>query len=174
MKKKHRQQHKKITQTHSTFDDDMNWLMMENDNNNSDNDSDPHSRHSNIRLLFFDAPSHNRHTVTHQSQASRAFDSLIGTNSTHSMSKSRLPMNAERKTYDGYEEIHVPPVKNKVLDNDAALSLVKIASLPEFARGCFKGYRTLNRIQSRIYHTAMFKDENVLVCAPTGTMNKQQ
>ena len=28
--------------------------------------------------------------------------------------------------------------------------------------------RTLNRIQSRIYHTAFYSNENILVCAPTG------
>ncbi len=28
--------------------------------------------------------------------------------------------------------------------------------------------RTLNRIQSRIYRTAFYSNENILVCAPTG------
>ncbi len=32
--------------------------------------------------------------------------------------------------------------------------------------GCLR--RTLNRIQSKIYHTAFNSNENLLVCAPTG------
>ena len=36
--------------------------------------------------------------------------------------------------------------------------------IPHHACRC----RTLNRIQSRIYRTAMYSNENVLVCAPTG------
>jgi hypothetical protein len=31
-----------------------------------------------------------------------------------------------------------------------------------------QGYKTLNRIQSRIFNTAYRSNENVLVCAPTG------
>ena len=34
--------------------------------------------------------------------------------------------------------------------------------------GCAPSCRTLNRIQSRIYHTAFHSNENILVCAPTG------
>ena len=33
----------------------------------------------------------------------------------------------------------------------------------------FKGARTLNRIQSQIYPVAFEQDENLLVCAPTGS-----
>lgn len=32
----------------------------------------------------------------------------------------------------------------------------------------FPGYKTLNRIQSRIFQTAFTSNENMLVCAPTG------
>jgi hypothetical protein len=32
----------------------------------------------------------------------------------------------------------------------------------------FSGYKTLNRIQSRIFRTAYTSNENMLVCAPTG------
>ena len=31
-----------------------------------------------------------------------------------------------------------------------------------------QGYKTLNRIQSRIFNTAYGSNENILVCAPTG------
>lgn len=32
----------------------------------------------------------------------------------------------------------------------------------------FQGMTQLNRIQSRVYETAMFSEENILMCAPTG------
>ena len=41
---------------------------------------------------------------------------------------------------------------------------IHCALIPCFVSCC----RTLNRIQSRIYHTAFHSNENVLVCAPTG------
>lgn len=46
--------------------------------------------------------------------------------------------------------------------------LVRIDELPEWAQLAFGGYKALNRIQSRIFHTAFTSNENMLVCAPTG------
>jgi len=40
--------------------------------------------------------------------------------------------------------------------------------MPEWAQPAFKGMKTLNRIQSRIYDCALFSAENMLICAPTG------
>ena len=48
--------------------------------------------------------------------------------------------------------------------------LVKIAELPEWAQLAFGGYKTLNRIQSRIFQTALYSNQNMLVCAPTGAL----
>ncbi|CAL2258180.1 unnamed protein product [Prunus armeniaca] len=38
----------------------------------------------------------------------------------------------------------------------------------EFAQAAFRGYKSLNRIQSRIFRTVYYTNENILVCAPTG------
>ena len=46
--------------------------------------------------------------------------------------------------------------------------LVPIDQLPKYARSAFEGYKSLNRIQSKIYKTAIQTDENMLICAPTG------
>lgn len=46
--------------------------------------------------------------------------------------------------------------------------LLPIEKLPAYAQPAFEGFKTLNRIQSRIYKTALESDENVLLCAPTG------
>ena len=40
---------------------------------------------------------------------------------------------------------------------------VKITELEDFAQLAFEGYKTLNRIQSRIFHTAFNSNENILV-----------
>ena len=40
--------------------------------------------------------------------------------------------------------------------------------LPRYAQPAFEGFKTLNRIQSRLYKAALEGDENLLLCAPTG------
>ena len=47
-------------------------------------------------------------------------------------------------------------------------ALVPISTLPHYAQPAFEGYKTLNRIQSRLHNTALHQDENLLLCAPTG------
>ena len=45
--------------------------------------------------------------------------------------------------------------------------LVPIEKLPKYAQAGFEGFKTLNRIQSKLFKTALETDENLLVCAPT-------
>ena len=40
---------------------------------------------------------------------------------------------------------------------------IKITELPDFAQLAFEGYKTLNRIQSRLFPTAFNSNENLLV-----------
>ena len=42
-----------------------------------------------------------------------------------------------------------------------------IDHLPKYSQAAFSGYQSLNRIQSKLYKTALESDENMLVCAPT-------
>ena len=46
-------------------------------------------------------------------------------------------------------------------------SLVPIERLPKYAQPAFEGFKSLNRIQSRLCKCALESDENVLLCAPT-------
>lgn len=46
--------------------------------------------------------------------------------------------------------------------------LMPVDKLPAYAQPAFEGFKTLNRIQSRIWKTALDSDENMLLCAPTG------
>jgi len=47
--------------------------------------------------------------------------------------------------------------------------LIPISELPEWARPAFPPpIQSLNYIQSRVYKPAFAKNENLLICAPTG------
>lgn len=80
--------------------------------------------------------------------------------------KCELPVGSYRNHKKGYEEVHVPALKPRPLDPGE--ELVKISSIPEWARPAFSGMTQLNRVQSKVYETALFSPENILLCAPTG------
>ncbi|CAN8318015.1 unnamed protein product [Cochlearia groenlandica] len=40
--------------------------------------------------------------------------------------------------------------------------------MPDWAQPAFRGVKQLNRVQSKVYNTALFKADNILLCAPTG------
>ena len=77
-----------------------------------------------------------------------------------------MSLGSFRKQRKGYEEVHVPPLKPKPFEADEML--MPIEKLPAYAQPAFEGFKTLNRIQSRIWKTALDSDENLLLCAPTG------
>ncbi|KAI8064474.1 Sec63 Brl domain-containing protein [Gongronella butleri] len=80
--------------------------------------------------------------------------------------KVRLPDGSFKRSKKGYEEIHVPAPKPQPFAEGE--KLVPITSMPAWTHEAFKGPKTLNRVQSRLYPTAFGSDENVLLCAPTG------
>jgi replicative superfamily II helicase len=45
--------------------------------------------------------------------------------------------------------------------------LLPVEKLPKYAQAGFEGFKTLNRIQSKLYRAALETDENLLLCAPT-------
>ncbi|PQQ07025.1 hypothetical protein Pyn_18017 [Prunus yedoensis var. nudiflora] len=45
---------------------------------------------------------------------------------------------------------------------------IEITKFDEFAQAAFRGYKSLNRIQSRMFRTVYYTNENILVCAPIG------
>lgn len=77
-----------------------------------------------------------------------------------------LPQGSYRTVHKGYEEVHVPALKAKPFQKGEKLKNIK--ELPEWAQAGFTGMKSLNRIQSAVYDTALFSAENMLVCAPTG------
>ena len=95
------------------------------------------------------------------------FEDLSFGDGSHFMANKRcqLPSGSFRKTKKGYEEVHVPALKPKPFE--VKESLKPITSLPPWAHEAFTGYRSLNRIQSRLCDSALYSDENLLLCAPT-------
>ncbi|KAB8339317.1 hypothetical protein FH972_022250 [Carpinus fangiana] len=77
-----------------------------------------------------------------------------------------LPVGSERKEHDKYEEYSIPATKTGSLM--PGQKLVNISSLDGLCRQTFRGYKTLNRMQSLLYEVAYHTSENMLVCAPTG------
>uniref|UniRef100_A0A8D3C426 Small nuclear ribonucleoprotein U5 subunit 200 n=1 Tax=Scophthalmus maximus TaxID=52904 RepID=A0A8D3C426_SCOMX len=94
-------------------------------------------------------------------------EDLTFTQGSHFMANKRcqLPDGSFRKQRKGYEEVHVPALKPKAFAEDEVL--VAIEKLPKYAQAGFEGFKTLNRIQSKLFKTTMETDENLLVCAPT-------
>ena len=77
----------------------------------------------------------------------------------------KLPDKSWRVQKKGYEEVHVPAMKN--IERD--VKLVEITSLPSWAQNAFGSkIKRLNALQSKVYSSAFNSGENLLVCAPTG------
>lgn len=95
-------------------------------------------------------------------------DDLVFTQGSHFMSnkKCQLPDGSFRKQRKGYEEVHVPALKPKPYGDDE--KLVNVEDLPKYVQPVFQGFKTLNRIQSRLWKACLESDENMLLCAPTG------
>ena len=95
-------------------------------------------------------------------------DELAFSNGSHFMANKscQLPEGSFRKQEKGYEEVHVPALRPKQFGEEEKLVLIE--SLPEYAQGAFDGFKSLNRIQSKLRPVCLDTDENVLLCAPTG------
>ena len=82
--------------------------------------------------------------------------------------KYSLPEGSQRLEREKYEEYSVPAGKPGVLG--PGRQLIKIKDLDGLCRRTFKGYKTLNRMQSLVYPVAYKTSENMLICAPTGAV----
>ncbi|XP_071902326.1 DExH-box ATP-dependent RNA helicase DExH14 isoform X2 [Coffea arabica] len=94
------------------------------------------------------------------------FDDIIGRGDAHELPVTALPQGTIKKHYKGYEEVFIPPKPTAPMKPGE--KLIEIKELDDFAQAAFHGYKTLNRIQSRIFQTTYNTNENILVCAPTG------
>ncbi|XP_077119026.1 U5 small nuclear ribonucleoprotein 200 kDa helicase [Ranitomeya variabilis] len=95
-------------------------------------------------------------------------EDLVFAQGSHFMANKRcqLPDGSFRRQRKGYEEVHVPALKPKPFAADE--QLLPVEKLPKYAQAGFDGFKTLNRIQSKLFKAALETDENLLLCAPTG------
>ncbi|KAJ5467942.1 hypothetical protein N7475_005694 [Penicillium sp. IBT 31633x] len=77
-----------------------------------------------------------------------------------------LPVGSEQIEEPKYTEFAIPASKVGTLGKGR--KLVEIAGMDGLCRGTYKGYKTLNRMQSLLYDVAYKTNENMLICAPTG------
>jgi pre-mRNA-splicing helicase BRR2 len=96
-------------------------------------------------------------------------ENLTFSQGSHLMSNRRceLPSGSYRTAKKGYEEVHVPAQKPQPLASDERF--VEVSEMPEWVQPAFEKMQRLNRVQSRMYETALFSPENILLCAPTGS-----
>ncbi|PQE20908.1 hypothetical protein CJF30_00002243 [Rutstroemia sp. NJR-2017a BBW] len=80
--------------------------------------------------------------------------------------KVKLPEGSTKRTFKGYEEIHVPPPKKR---NEPSDRDIPVTEMPEWARVPFDSAGKLNKIQSKCFPQAFQDDGNMLICAPTGS-----
>jgi pre-mRNA-splicing helicase BRR2 len=80
--------------------------------------------------------------------------------------KVKLPEGSTKRSFKGYEEIHVPPPKKR---NDPTDRDIPVSEMPEWARVPFGSTTKLNKIQSKCFPQAFNDDGNMLICAPTGS-----
>ncbi|OLY81608.1 putative helicase mug81 [Smittium mucronatum] len=76
-----------------------------------------------------------------------------------------LPIGSTTENFGYYKEVTIPRAYNSKKKH---FDLVNIDEMDFLCKGTFKGYKTLNTIQSVIYPTVYKTNENILVCAPTG------
>ncbi|AOA60847.1 RNA-dependent ATPase RNA helicase [Komagataella phaffii CBS 7435] len=83
--------------------------------------------------------------------------------------KVNLPNGSFKRVKKSYEEFHIPAPEPPTMGSDERL--VSISELPNWAQQAFPNSETLtlNRIQSKVYPIAFKEDENILLCAPTGS-----
>jgi pre-mRNA-splicing helicase BRR2 len=95
-------------------------------------------------------------------------ENLIFDQGNHLMTnlKVKLPEGTTKRTFKGYEEIHVPAPKKR---NDPSDLNIPITDMPEWAQPPFSTAESLNKIQSKCYPSAFEDDGNMLICAPTGS-----
>lgn len=90
----------------------------------------------------------------------------IGNTLTAGGKKYGLPLGSERIELEKYEEYSIPATKVGTLSSGRRL--IEVAEMDGLCKRTFKGYQSLNRMQSLVYPVAYQTSENMLICAPTG------
>jgi len=78
----------------------------------------------------------------------------------------QLPKGSYRVTKKGYEEVYVPSLKTRELGVEE--KIISKSELTDWMQDAFPTVKEFNRIQSKVLQQALYSDENLLICAPTG------
>lgn len=84
------------------------------------------------------------------------------------MNQVALPAGTVRQDSLTWEEFALPYPARLAEGRAASIRIVQIAELDALSQKAFPAYKSLNRMQSAVYHVAHTTNENMLVCAPTG------
>lgn len=122
-------------------------------------------------LLKRDFDHKNTQLMAAQSRSEPAYPHVFKANTSGNLlsvtgKKYGLPLGSQMFEEPKYTEYEIPATKVGSLAKDQ--KLVEISGLDGLCRGTFKGYKTLNRMQSLLYEVAYKTSENMLICAPTG------
>ncbi len=80
--------------------------------------------------------------------------------------KFALPVGTTRTNMPEYEALTVPAnFSSNIFD----IPLVSISAFHPQSQKAFPSYKTLNKMQSAVFHMAYTTNENLLICAPTGS-----
>ncbi|KAL8917735.1 MAG: hypothetical protein Q9208_007787 [Pyrenodesmia sp. 3 TL-2023] len=77
-----------------------------------------------------------------------------------------LPAGSFKQEHENYEEYSIPAAEVGTLG--VGRKLVDVSGMDGLCKRTFKGYKSLNRMQSLVYPVAYRTSENMLICAPTG------
>lgn len=83
--------------------------------------------------------------------------------------KYSLPVGTQTEEHEKYSEITIPAAKVGTRGRNE--KEVLISEMDELCRNTFRGYKSLNRMQSLLYDVAYRTNENMLICAPTGAVS---
>eukprot|EP00747_Dinoflagellata_sp_TGD_P161473 gnl/TRDRNA2_/TRDRNA2_178087_c2_seq1.p1 gnl/TRDRNA2_/TRDRNA2_178087_c2~~gnl/TRDRNA2_/TRDRNA2_178087_c2_seq1.p1 ORF type:complete len:2167 (-),score=-96.49 gnl/TRDRNA2_/TRDRNA2_178087_c2_seq1:381-6881(-) len=81
--------------------------------------------------------------------------------------KCQLPNGSFRTIHKGYEEVYIPPPPER--PSNSSEKLISKTELPYWTRAAFEGLDYLNVIQSKVCESALYSNNNILLCAPTGS-----
>ena len=77
-----------------------------------------------------------------------------------------LPLGSQKLEREKYDEYSIPAAKVGTIG--VGRKLIEISEMDGLCKRTFRGYKSLNRMQSLVYPIAYRTNENMLICAPTG------
>jgi antiviral helicase SLH1 len=81
--------------------------------------------------------------------------------------KLSLPAGTTHNDVYSHEEFIIPYPKDHS-NLTERIKTINVSDMDDFLKKGYSGYNQLNKMQSAVFYTAHYSNENMLVCAPTG------